>query len=329
MTKKKKVIVSVVVLSAVVGGILYYRSRGTQSTVTTDTVNRGDVVQTVSVTGTLTPTSYADLSFRTVGTIDRVLVKEGEEVKAGQVIATVDTSVLESQLRAARLAADIAYQNEKLARRNHLKSEEISAKKLASEQSREQVRTLATEMEESAIISPIDGNLSKLDVRVGETSALGKIVAHVVGSGAELLAETKVPESDIAKVSLGMKAKVTFDALSTRDVFSADVIEIDPVADISQDVVSYIVKLRVSGLDARLRESMTANVDIETAKVDGVLVVPSRVLSKEGGKTFIELKRGEDRYEKIPVTTGIEGDDGMVEVKSGLNEGDIFVVSRK
>jgi HlyD family secretion protein len=326
---KKKLIVWGVIAAVIVGGIFYYRSRVATSTVTTDTVRRGDVAQTVSVTGTLTPTAYADLSFQAVGTVGKISVKEGDAVKSGETIVTLDTSVLGSQLKAAKVAADIAYQSELLAVVNRLKKQEIVAKKLASEQAREGIRTIATQIGKSVITSPIDGVLSKLDLRVGETAVLGKVVAHVVGTGSELLAEAKVPESDITKVSLGMKAKVTFDALSTQDIFQADVIEIDKVADVAQDVVSYVVKFRVGSLDGRLREGMTANVDIETAKVDGALVVPFRVLSKESGKTFIELVRGENRYEKVPVTTGIEGDDGMVEIKSGLSEGDVYVVSKK
>lgn len=326
---KKKIIVWSIVIVAVIGGIFYYRSRGAQSTVVTDTVKRGDVVQTVSVTGTLTPTAYADLSFRSVGIVGQISVKEGDAVTAGQVLATLDTSVLESQLRAARIAAEIAYQNELLSVRNHLKKQEIAAKKLAAEQAREQVRTLAVQVGDSAIVSPIDGILLRFDTRVGETAVAGRVVAHVVAVDSELLAESKVSESDIAKVTLGMKADVTFDALSTRDIFSADVVSIDPVADVTQDVVSYVAKLRVADMDARLREGMTANVDIETAKAEGVLVVPFRVLSKESGKTFIELSRGENRYDKVEVTTGIEGDDGMVEVQSGLSDGDVYVVSKK
>ncbi len=327
MSKKK--IILWVVIAVVVGGIVYLRTRPAASTVTTDTVGRGDVVQTVSVTGTLTPTSYVDLSFQTVGTVDQVLAQEGDTVKAGQTIATIDTSVLESQLRAAKIAADIAYQNELFARQTHLKPAEVAAKKLASEQARQQMTTLTTQIADSTIGSPIDGTLSKLDLRVGETAVMGKVVAHVVGNGSELLAETKVPESDIAKVAVGMKAKVTFDALTTQDIFPAEVVLIKPVADIVQDVVSYIVKLRVADMDVRLREGMTANVDIETAKVQGAVVVPFRVLSKENGKTLIELRRGKDQYEKVSVETGIEGDDGMVEIKSGLSEGDVYVVSRK
>lgn len=314
---------------AVIGGIFYYRSHGSQSTVTTDTVRRGDVAQTVSVTGTLMPTMYADLSFQSVGTVDQVVAKEGDAVSAGQTLATLDTSVLESQLRAARIAADIAYQNELLSVRNNLTKQEIAVKKLAAEQAREQVRTLATQIGNGVIVSPMDGVLLRLDVRAGETAVAGRVVAHVVAVGSELLAETKVSESDITKVALGMKASVTFDALSTRDIFSADIISIDPVADVTQDVVSYVAKLRVADMDARLREGMTANVDIETAKVENALVVPFRVLSKENGKTFIELVRGENQYDKVEVTTGIEGDDGMVEITSGISDGDVYVVSKK
>ncbi|MBP7060777.1 MAG: efflux RND transporter periplasmic adaptor subunit [Candidatus Moranbacteria bacterium] len=321
----KKKIISTVVLVAVIGGGYYYLSqRTTAPVVQTDTVKRGDISETVSVTGELVPESYADVSFASVGTIDTVSVGVGDHVEMGGKIASLDRSVLYSQLKDARLTARVAEQTELLVRRNRgnvYKPEELAAKKLLSEQARERVRTLEAQMRENVLTSPMAGQISKFDIRVGEVVTLGKVIARVVAPGSYLL-ESRVPESDIAKITLGMTARITFDSLTPEDVFTGTVESIDQAATVVQDVVSYKVKFRLTTTDDRLKEGMTGNIDVETAKRQNVLWVPFRALTKEGTKTFAEVKRGPTAFEQVEVVTGLEGDEGTIEVKSGLKEGD-------
>lgn len=332
MKKRSKKIMAVAIAVILIGGSAwwYFGSRDSGETVETETVRRGSVAQTVSVTGRLAPTVYADLSFLKSGSVDRISVKEGDTVKAGQTVASLDDSVLRSELTATLIALSIAEENEKLARRGwkHLKPEEREAKKLATEQARQTVRSVAARIDEYDLVSPITGVASEPDVRVGETAVAGSPVLRVTGEGT-MLVEADVPESDVTDIAPGMTARMTFDALTQQDIFAGTVVEIRERATVSQGVVSYLVKFRLEESDDRLKESMTANVDIETAKSEDVLMIPFRALSRERGETSVEVSLGESRYERRKVTIGIEGDDGMIEVRSGLQEGDLVVVSRK
>ncbi len=286
-------------------------------------MKRGTVSETISISGELVPTEYADLAFQGAGIVDQVFVKAGDAVKRGDRIASLDRAVLQSQLNEARIAQRIAEESEKLARHgwDDLKKEERNAKKLASEQARENVRTVIAQMRNSVIVAPIDGYVSKLDIRAGETVTLGQTVARVAKTG-DFIIEARVPESDITKVSGGMAARITFDAFTNDEVFDARVAEIDPASTVVQDVVSYVVKFRLDAVDPRLKEGMTANIDIETAKKENVLMVPFRSLVKEGGKTYAEVKQSDGTFKGVEVTTGLEGDEGTVEIMSGLAEGD-------
>lgn len=323
MSLKKKIFLTIGAFVIGGGAFYYFTGRDTVEPIQTETVRRGDVAETVSVTGELVPETYADVAFLSPGTIDAVYVDAGSAVEAGDKIASIDREVLFSQLKDARLAAAIVEENEKLARRNWdtLKPEERAAKELASRQAREKVRTIETQMKENVLVAPMRGYVSRFDARVGEVVTLGRTIARIVAPGASVL-ESRVPESDIAKIALGMKAKITFDSLSNDDVFEGEVIRIDPAATVVQDVVSYEVRFRLARNDDRLKEGMTGNIDIETAKRSGVLWVPYRALVKEGTKTYAEVKLGPDQFEKVEVTTGLEGDEGTIEVKSGLKEGD-------
>lgn len=329
--KKRTKIISSILIAVVIGGVVWYVKKDTpDGGVVTDIVRKGDVAQTVSVTGRLVPGEYADLSFSRVGRIADVLVAEGDRVSADATLAMLDEASLRSQRNAALLALSIAEENERLARRDWdaLRPEERSAKKLATEQARESIRAIGATMDDLSLTSPIPGTVSFSTLRAGETAVAGVIVARVSGDGG-LIIESQIPESDIAEVVIGMKARVTFDSLSQSDVFEAEVMRIDTAATVSQGVVSYRAEFRLSSDDTRLREGMTANIDIETAKEADAVVVSFRSISREGGRSYVEVKRGEGVFEKVEIMTGIEGDDGLVEVMSGLHEGDEIVVSRK
>lgn len=323
MFTKKRIIIGILLLALVGGGYYFFTRKDTGAVVQTEVVKRGDVAETVSVTGELVPKTYADLAFSSTGAVDAVMVNIGDQVSEGDALASLDRMVLYSQLKEARIAARVAEQNEKLLRRGRTNytPEELAAKKYLSEQARESVRTVEAQMRQSILRSPMTGQISRFDTRVGEVVSLGKVIARVIEPGNFVL-ESRVPESDIAKIQLRMKASITFDAFTNDDVFEGEVMSIDPAATIVQDVVSYRVKFRLNREDNRLKEGMTGNIDVETAKRTGVLWVPYRALTKEGSKTYAEVKRTAENFEKVEVTTGLEGDEGTIEVKSGLKEGD-------
>ncbi len=326
-TKKKIIIVFLVIV--LIGGYFYYRSKTNVVIVPTETVKKGEIIETVSVTGELVPVSYSDLSFQGLGVIDKVYVKEGDTVTVGAPLASVDRTILQSQLNEARLAVRIAEANELSVRKSHSStSEAILAKKLVSEQSREAVSGLITQIRNGILHAPIDGQVVSMDARVGEVVTAGKIVARI-SKPQEFIIEARVPESDIAKVKVGMKAIVTFDAFSTSEKFAAEATDIDTAATVLQGVVSYVVKFRLSDADTRLKEGMTANIDIETAKRENVLIVPFRALFKEDGITYAEVRRGENNFEKMEVATGLEGDEGVIEIVSGLKDGDEVTIGAK
>jgi len=329
MKKKSKIVWIVILTAAVAGSVAWFSTRPPKALYETEKVSRATVAQTVSVTGELVPKTYADLSFSGMGTVGKVLVSRGDTVNAGQTIATLDTSVLRSQLADANISLAIAVENEKLARRNRriLKKEEVAAKKLATEQARQQIRIIATQIAESAVVSPIDGIVTKLDVREGETAAVGSVIGRI-SRGKELILEARVPEADVVKLKTGMSSTATFDALTKDDIFHATVYEIEPSSTVVQDVVSYVTRFSLTDVDPRLREGMSATIDTVTAKSENVLAVPFRAVTREGGKAFVDLSSDGLASERREVVLGLEGDEGMIEVKSGLSEGDSVVTAK-
>jgi multidrug efflux pump subunit AcrA (membrane-fusion protein) len=140
-----------------------------------------------------------------------------------------------------------------------------------------------------------------------------------------------VPESDIVKIALGQKADIKLDAFMAQDVFEGEVIDIEPASTIIQDVVYYKVKFRIINYDPRIKNGMSADLDIKTAEKKNVVFAPLRAVKTENGGKYVEVLKDEKNgvTEKITVTTGMEGNDGMVEIKSGLKGGEKVVTLTK
>jgi multidrug efflux pump subunit AcrA (membrane-fusion protein) len=142
----------------------------------------------------------------------------------------------------------------------------------------------------------------------------------------DLIIQSKVPESDIVKVKLGQHAKVSLDALTQEDIFDAEIIEIDPASTNVQGVVYYNIKLKLNTVDVRVKPGMSLNIDINTAEKNDVVSIPSRAIKIEGSKKFVDILNADKiSTTKVFVETGLEGDEGMVEVKTGLNGGEKVV----
>jgi HlyD family secretion protein len=328
--KSKKFWIWMIIL-LLIGGALYYFFQPKPVVLETEEVRLGTVAETISVTGEAVPGTYADLSFQQGGTLVSVTIKDGEQVEKGQVLATIESPVLASQLREARVALAVAEQNEMLARRDwdSLKPEEKAAKKLVTEQARAQVSTARAQMINNTLRAPFTGNITNLNARVGETVGVTDNIMRL-SVGTELQVEARIPESDIALLSVGMKAKMTFDAFSPDEFFDATITSIDTGATIADDVVSYAITMTLDRGDVRMRDGMTANVDIESAKSENVLILSYRALERDGDEYFVNVL-GLDgiTIEHREVKIGLEGDGGEVEIKSGLKEGEKVTIGAK
>jgi RND family efflux transporter MFP subunit len=189
-------------------------------------------------------------------------------------------------------------------------------------------------LKKASLKAPVNGVITKINYEVGEVlgtanltaagNAFGKMLSN------DLLLESNVPETDISELMLGQKAEVTFDALSEDDKFEAEIIEIEPAATVIQDVVYYKVKLKLSQVDQRLKAGMSADIVVKVKEKPNVLAIPRRAIKKENGKKTVKiLLDGDQNIREQAVVTGLESDDGNMEIISGLKEGDTVIVSEE
>ncbi len=183
------------------------------------------------------------------------------------------------------------------------------------------VDTANAALEKTILRAPADGTITAVNVKVGEIPAVGK-VAIALQDVSNLYLEANVNESNIKSVSVGQRVTVTFDAF-TGDTYYATVSSIDPAATIENNVVNYKIKALITEVGV-IRPGMTANMVVQTAAVDGVLVIPGRVITTTDGVQRVEVVTDERRKKTQPrtITTGLKGDGDLVEIQSGLTEGE-------
>jgi len=180
----------------------------------------------------------------------------------------------------------------------------------------------------ATLVSPVNGIITEVNNKEGEVLGTGVIketFSRVMSL--DMIIESEVPESDIVKVKLGQHAKVTFDALSQDDAFDGEVIEIDPASTTIQDVVYYQIKLKMNSVDSRIKPGMSANVDVATAEKENVVMIPMRAVKTDDqtNRKYVDVLQADNTTKRAYVETGLQGDDGMVEIKSGLSGGEKVV----
>lgn len=182
-------------------------------------------------------------------------------------------------------------------------------------------------LNKAVLISPVNGIITEVNNKPGEilgTGVIKETFSRVMSL--DYVIQSKVPESDIVKVKLGQHAKITFDALTSDDIFDGEIIEIDPASTNVQGVVYYNIKLKLNTVDIRVKPGMSLNIDIRTAEKNDVVSIPSRAIKTEGNKKFVDVLNADGiTTAKVYIETGLEGDEGMVEVKAGLKGGEKVV----
>ncbi|MFZ5391015.1 MAG: efflux RND transporter periplasmic adaptor subunit [Patescibacteria group bacterium] len=171
--------------------------------------------------------------------------------------------------------------------------------------------------------APVSGTITRVNYEVGETTSLAEPIAVLLTDSQNEI-KVQVPESDIAKLKVGQPVDITLDAFGSSEHFSSHISFIDPASTVIQDVVYYEVTTTFDVQDERIKPGMTANLDIMSAEAKNVLVVPLRSVRYDNGQTYVEVLSN-NQLERKNVIMGLKGDDGLVEIKEGLQVGESVI----
>lgn len=294
------IVVAVVLLLAAV--ILVLPAGGPQQgQYLTEEAVTGNLVVSVSASGTLQPTRSVDVGSELSGTLADVLVDDNDRVTKGQVLARLDTSKLEdavakSRAAVAQMEATVVEARANLDRLRHVA--ELSGGKVPSKSeletaeatllraraneasARATLKSDETNIVKAIIRSPINGHVLARKVEPGQTvvAAMSTPVLFTIAEDlTKMELQVKVDEADVGTVKLGQPASFTVSAWPGR-TFPATIRRVGIGSTITDNVVTYKTVLAVVNDDLALRPGMTATARIITASRENVLLVPNAAL---------------------------------------------------
>lgn len=190
-----------------------------------------------------------------------------------------------------------------------------------------QVQAALARYSNTVITAPVDGTITSIDIKIGQLATAQK-EAIILQDVSNIYLETNINEANISSLSSGMPVDITYDSLGTERVFKGTITKIDPSSTLVSGVVNYKVTISTEQIN-ELRPGMTANMTIKVKEKGGVIAIPTRsiVTNDKGDRTIrVITNTRKKKWKSVPVTTGIEGDGGVIEVLSGLNAGEEFVI---
>ncbi len=189
-------------------------------------------------------------------------------------------------------------------------------------QAQGKLQSALAKLEDTIIRAPSSGTITKVDTKIGELSQVNHEVI-VLQDISNLYIESDINEANIANVKLDQVVKFNFDAMPGKD-FIGKVVHIDPSATTSDGVVNYKIKSSIPKSDVDIRVGMNANVVIIGGEMPGVLALPKQAVNIVDGKSIVKkvINENKKKFEDTEVVTGFLGDGNMLEIVSGLSEGD-------
>jgi HlyD family secretion protein len=283
----------------IAGGVYWFKGRGAPEVKwRTATVERGPLQVAITATGTLQAVLTVQVGTQVSGTVSAIYADFNSQVKKGQVIARIDTTLLRASLSdalsnmeksaaQARQAEDTRKRSQALFDRDLISQSEldqavadarVANANLAS--AKAQVDRARINLRYATIVSPIDGTVLSRAVDVGQTVAASfntPTLFTIANDLRQMQVQASVDEADIGKVRMGQSASFTVDAYpDTNFVGEVSQIRLNPV--VNQNVVSYDVLISVPNPNLRLMPGMTANLSIAVARKEDVLQVPIAAL---------------------------------------------------
>jgi RND family efflux transporter MFP subunit len=178
------------------------------------------------------------------------------------------------------------------------------------------------------VTSPIDGTVNAVNIKNGDdlsklSSGSSRMVPIIIGDLNTMKAQVQVNEVDIANVSIGQKAMMTFSAIDGLTA-SGKVEKMDSLGTLSSGVVSYNVTIDFDSLDPRIKPEMSVSANIITDVKQDAIIIPNGALKTQNGKTYVQVLNSGNTPQRVSVQVG-KSNNTDTEILSGISVGDKVV----
>jgi HlyD family secretion protein len=309
---KKLLIAGAVIIILALTAYYFLRSNNNEPKFVTEKAAKGDIVMTVTATGTVNPVTTVLVGTQVSGTINAIYVDYNSQVKKGHLIARIDPAPFEAQVEQARANLLSARANlEKAtatridANRAMLRNKELFSKDLIARsdfdtsetnfdtavaqenaakaqiaQTAAALKLVETNLQYTKIISPVEGVVISRNVDVGQTVAASfqtPTLFSIAQDLTKMQIDTNVDESDIGNIKVGQDVEFIVDAYPDM-TFKGTVWQVRNAPITVQNVVTYDVVIKVDNPELKLKPGMTANVSIIIAIKKDILKIPNAAL---------------------------------------------------
>lgn len=325
----------VIVILLLIGGYFLYRAQSSSSSEEqkTYTIKRETLRQTLSVSGEMNVEEQVSLKFQSGGRLAWVGVKEGDYVKKGTGIASLDQRQLEKTLQkylntyskqrqsfeqtvdnndqlTLSLSQDLRNQAQRLIDQGQL---DLNNTVIDVE-----VQTLAKE--NAYLSSPIDGVVTRVDApKAGMNVSITD--QYEIINPDTMYFSIAVDQTDVVKMTIGQRGKIILDAFPDGALYGT-VTSIGFIPESDETGTTYEVKMMLDSYSFVPRVGMTGDVEFVMNELPNAIAAPLEYVEETDDKAYV-YKKIDSKFQKVEVTLGQEYD-GMVEIKQGLYGGDII-----
>jgi multidrug efflux pump subunit AcrA (membrane-fusion protein) len=320
----------------------------------------GTMQQTVTTTGTIDPAQQANLNFAVSGQVSGVDVTVGQNVTAGQTLATVDPSALAADLAAAQASLTAAQAKLANDQANGAATSQVDSDEASVTTTQSQVAGAQTNLSDANLTSTIAGVVASVGLSVGQqvtggssssgsgssaaSSSAGSSRSNAAagtgssggassGSSGSTSAQVvviaidswvvsgTVDDTQVGQVKVGDQSVITPTG-STTKVYGT-VASVGLIASQSSNVAAFPVQIAVTGSPGGLYAGATANVSIVVRQINNAIQVPTAAISYPGGQPTVSVV-GNGKQSSRAVTTGVSVA-GQTQITSGLRAGEKIV----
>ena len=212
---------------------------------------------------------------------------------------------------------------------------DIQSQEITIRQRQNALYNASEALKDYSVRAPFSGVIAASDIKKGDAISGSTVVATLITK--QKIAEISLNEVDVAKVKVGQKATLTFDAAEGLSI-TGSVVEIDMVGTVSQGVVTYNIKINFDAEDERIKPGMSVSASIVTDIKQDILTVPNSAIKTQGETSYVEIldQPGAETAgvqgvtsltlpEQQQVEVGLSNDT-LTEIISGLAEGEKVII---
>lgn len=287
-------------------------------------VRQQPVEETLEAVGTLMANEQIDVKSEIDGTLETIHFQEGQAVKAGDVLVTLD----QTKLRAALTEAEA---NLKMAESTRARYATLLETRAVAQQEADQahatwaaqqalVERLQSELEDATIKAPFDGMAGARAVSMGQFVSRGTSLTMLVDPD-PMKVEFRVPERFLGQIRQGQAVKLRTAAYGD-EVFAGEVYFIDPQVEPATRTV--LLKAAVPNPEGRLRQGMFTNVGLVLQVREHAVVIPETALLQQGDLSFVYVVDPDQKAQMRTVKVGTRLAE-QAEIVEGLQAGERVV----